>query len=36
VRGRAVGIRSLLSKLKSIKGLKHSSLMMATTGKGVD
>ncbi len=36
VRGRAAGIRKLLAKLKSAKGLKHSSLMMATTGKGVD
>jgi len=36
VRGRATEIRKLLTHLKSVKGIKHSSLMMATTGKGVD
>ncbi len=32
VRGQAAKIRKLLSHMKSIKGIKHSSLMMATTG----
>lgn len=36
VRGHAAKIRKLLSHMKSIKGIKHSSLMMATTGKGVE
>jgi len=35
VRGRAVKIRNLLNRIKAIKGLKHSSLMMATTGREV-
>lgn len=35
VRGRAVDIRDLLSRLNAIKGIKHSSLMMGTTGKDV-
>ncbi len=35
VRGRAVAIQKLLTQLKAVKGLKHGSLMMATTGKGV-
>lgn len=33
VRGRAADINKLQVRLKSIKGLKHSALMMATTGK---
>jgi CopG family transcriptional regulator, nickel-responsive regulator len=36
VRGRATEIRKLLTRLESVKGIKHSSLMMATTGKGVE
>jgi CopG family transcriptional regulator, nickel-responsive regulator len=36
VRGRATEIRKLLVRLKSVKGIKHSALMMATTGKGVE
>jgi len=36
VRGLAAKIRKLLAHLKSIKGIKHSSLMMATTGKAVE
>ncbi|MDD5586801.1 MAG: nickel-responsive transcriptional regulator NikR [Alphaproteobacteria bacterium] len=36
VRGRAAEIRKLLTRLKSVKGIKHSSLMMATTGKHVE
>jgi CopG family nickel-responsive transcriptional regulator len=36
VRGQAAKIRKLLAHLKSIKGIKHSSLMMATTGKSVE
>jgi len=35
VRGRAGDIRKLLASLKSVKGLKHSAMMMATTGEGV-
>ena len=35
VRGRPAQIRELLARLKSAKGVKHSALMMATTGKGV-
>jgi CopG family nickel-responsive transcriptional regulator len=36
VRGRAPEIRKLLVRLKSVKGIKHSAFMMATTGKGVE
>ncbi len=36
VRGHAAKIRKLLINLKAIKGIKHSSLMMATTGKSVE
>lgn len=36
VRGKAEDIRKLSSNLKAIKGLKHNSLMMATTGHGVE
>ena len=36
VRGRAADIRNILTKLKAGKGIKHSALMMATTGEGVD
>ena len=36
VRGKANDIRKLVANLKAIKGLKHSSLMMATTGHGVE
>ena len=35
VRGRSVEIRDILAKLKTVKGIKHSALMMATTGEGV-
>ncbi len=35
VRGRAVQLRKLLNALKAVKGIKHSSLMMATTGKNI-
>jgi len=35
VRGAAARIRELLAKLKAVKGVKHSSLITATTGKGV-
>jgi CopG family nickel-responsive transcriptional regulator len=36
LRGKAGQIRNLLTQIKSIKGIKHSALMMATTGKGVE
>ena len=36
VRGQAAEIRNILTKLKAVKGIKHSALMMATTGEGVD
>jgi len=32
VRGRAARIRELLSRLRSVKGVKHSELVMATAG----
>lgn len=35
VRGASSRIRDFLSRLKSIKGIKHSTLMMTTTGEGV-
>lgn len=35
VRGAAAEIQKLLVALKSTKGIKHTSLMMATTGEGV-
>jgi CopG family nickel-responsive transcriptional regulator len=35
VRGSSSRIRDLLARLKAIKGIKHSTLMMATTGGGV-
>lgn len=35
VRGAADKIRKLVTRLKSVKGIKHSSLVMATTGKDV-
>jgi len=35
VRGTAAKIRELLSKLKAVKGVKHSSLITATTGEDV-
>jgi CopG family nickel-responsive transcriptional regulator len=35
VRGRADDIQKLLLKLKAARGIKHSSLMTATTGRGV-
>ncbi|MFH1706409.1 MAG: nickel-responsive transcriptional regulator NikR [Planctomycetota bacterium] len=35
VRGRADDIRQLLARLKSAKGIKHSALMMATTGEEI-
>jgi CopG family nickel-responsive transcriptional regulator len=35
VRGAAGEIRALLAKLKAVKGIKHSSLITATTGKSV-
>jgi len=34
VKGKAKEIRGLLSRFKSVKGLKHHALMMTTTGKG--
>ena len=36
VRGRAAEIRDILTKLKAVKGIKHSALMMATTGESVE
>jgi len=36
LRGKAEQIRKLLTQIKSIKGIKHSSLMMTTTGKGLE
>ncbi len=36
LRGRAEKIRKLLTNLQAIKGLKHSALMMATTGKDME
>ncbi|MDX9690703.1 MAG: nickel-responsive transcriptional regulator NikR [Proteobacteria bacterium] len=35
VRGHATKIRQLVTSLQAVKGIKHSSLMMATTGKDV-
>jgi CopG family nickel-responsive transcriptional regulator len=35
VRGRAEKIKALLTRLKSAKGIKHSSLITATTGESV-
>lgn len=35
VRGAAAQIRKLVAHIKSIKGIKHSALMTATTGRGV-
>jgi len=35
VRGAAAKIRELLAGLKAVKGVKHSSLITATTGEGV-
>jgi len=35
VNGKAVEVEALVRKLKSIKGLKHTSLMMTTTGKEI-
>ncbi len=35
VRGHAAKIRKLVTSLQAVKGIKHSSLMMATTGKDV-
>ena len=35
LRGRAAAIKELLAGLKAVKGVKHSALMMATTGEGV-
>ncbi len=35
VKGKASEVEQLVKKLKSIKGLKHASLMMTTTGKEV-
>lgn len=35
LRGKAEQARKLLTQIKAIKGIKHSSLMMATTGKGL-
>lgn len=34
VKGKARDIRDLVSRFKSVKGLKHHALMMTTTGKG--
>jgi CopG family nickel-responsive transcriptional regulator len=36
VRGRAAEVRDILAKLKAVKGIKHSALMMATTGEDVE
>ena len=36
VRGRAAEILDILAKLKAVKGIKHSALMMATTGEDVE
>ena len=36
VRGQAAEIRDILTKLKAVKGIKHSALMMATTGEAVE
>lgn len=33
VRGRAHRIRALLTRLRAVKGLKHTTLMMTTTGE---
>ncbi len=33
LRGKAEQIRKLLTRIKAIKGIKHSALMMATTGR---
>ncbi|OGV70931.1 MAG: nickel-responsive regulator [Lentisphaerae bacterium RIFOXYA12_FULL_48_11] len=35
VNGKALEVEQLVRKLKSLKGLKHTSLMMTTTGKEV-
>ena len=35
VKGKAPEVEQLVRKLKSLKGLKHTSLMMTTTGKEV-
>lgn len=35
VKGKAEDVEQLVKKLKSLKGLKHASLMMTTTGKEV-
>jgi len=35
VKGKASDVEQLVKKLKSLKGLKHVSLMMTTTGKDV-
>lgn len=35
VRGRSADIRKLLTRLNAVKGLKHSALMMATTGEKI-
>jgi len=35
VEGKAAEVKRLMKKLNSIKGLKHTALMMTTTGKGV-
>ena len=35
VNGKASEVEQLVKKLKSLKGLKHTSLMMTTTGKDV-
>ena len=35
VKGKAEDVEQLVKKLKSLKGLKHASLMMATTGNDV-
>ncbi len=35
VRGKPRGVEKLFQKMKSTKGIKHGSLTMATTGKGI-
>ncbi len=35
VKGKPGEVRTLAKRLKSIKGVKHSALVMATTGKGI-
>ena len=36
VRGRAKEVRKLFARLKSLRGVKHSSLTMSTTARGLE